>query len=44
MKTHNPNKPQQIETKSFVVGLVSIFLAVGVVSILAISLGFAQMA
>ena len=44
MKTHNPNNPQQIEVKSLVVGVVSIFLAVGIVSLLAISLGLAQMA
>lgn len=44
MKTHNQNKPYQVETKSFVIGVVSIFLAVGIVSLLAISLGFSQMA
>ncbi len=44
MKIRNPNKPQQIEAKSLVVGAVSIFLAVGIVSLLAVSLGLAQMA
>lgn len=44
MKTYNPNNPQQIEVKSLVAGAVSIFLAVGIVSLLAFSLGLAQMA
>jgi len=44
MKTHSQNKPHQVEAKSFVMGVVSIFLAVGIVSLLAISLGFSQMA
>ena len=44
MKTNSPDKLQQIETKSFVIGGVSIFIAVGIFSILAISLGIAQMA
>ena len=44
MKTHNPDKSQQIEAKNFVIGAVSIFVAVSAFSLLAISLGIAQMA
>ncbi|MDH5188117.1 MAG: hypothetical protein OEW37_04065 [Rhodospirillaceae bacterium] len=44
MKTQNSSKLKRIETKSLISGLLSIFLAVGVLSIVAISLGFAQMA
>ena len=44
MKTHNPDRSQQIEAKRLITGAVSIFIAVSAFSLLAISLGFAQMA
>lgn len=44
MKTTNSVKFKQIETKSLMLGLASIFLAVGVLSVVAITIGFAQMA
>lgn len=44
MKTQSPSKEQKMQTRSLFIGAISIFLAVGMVSLLAVSLGMAQMA
>ncbi|MDH5490029.1 MAG: hypothetical protein OEX17_08895 [Rhodospirillaceae bacterium] len=44
MKIKSQSKENKIEAKSLLSGFVSIFLAVGTLSIIAISLGIAQMA
>ena len=44
MKTENLDVLKKIERKSLLSGLVSILLSVGILSIIAISIGVAQMA